>query len=270
MNKKRDDLQKAKKSRSTKKAHSEEELYDAASYLPEEFRDRLESYFISSPGTFVWKLQNFAKYVPRQSLARFLLKTEMFKRVLDLQGSIIECGVLAGGGLMVWAELSAIFEPLNYQRRIIGFDTFSGFTELSPEDKTGQSPFLYSGALALDSYNDILESIKLYDMNRFLGGIEKVFLVKGDMKKTVPKYLEQNPETIVSLMYLDVDVFEPTKIALEHFVPRMPKGAIIAFDELNDRGYPGETLAVLKTIGIRNLRIHRFYYDTKISYAVLE
>src|SRR4030042_1561460 len=158
MNKKRDDLQKAKKSRSTKKAHTEEEIYDAASYLSKEFRDRLENYFISSPGTFVWKLQNFAKYVPRQSLARFLLKTEMFKRVLDLQGSIVECGVLAGGGLMVWAELSAIFEPLNYQRRIIGFDTFSGFTELSPEDKTGQSSFLYPGALALDSYNDILES----------------------------------------------------------------------------------------------------------------
>jgi hypothetical protein len=90
------------------------------------------------------------------------------------------------------------------------------------------------------------------------------------MKETVPKYLKQNPETIVSLMYLDVDVFEPTKIALEYFVPRMPKGAIIAFDELNDRGWPGETLAVLETIGIRNLRIQRFYYDTKISYAVLE
>jgi len=247
-----------------------DKIYDEASSLPKEFREQLEKYFVNSSGTFVWKLQNFAKYVPRQSLTRFLVKTEMFKKVIDLQGSIVECGVLAGGGLMVWSQLSAIFEPLNYQRKIIGFDTFAGFAELSPEDKSGDSHLLYKGALALDSYDDILESIRLYDMNRFLNSIQKVFLVKGDIKKTVPKYLKDNPETIVSLLYLDVDVFEPTKIAIENFVPRMPKGSVIVFDELNDRAWAGETIAVLKTIGVRNLRIQRFYYDTKISYAVLE
>ena len=250
--------------------HSEGEFYDAALSLPAEFRERLEDYFLNSPGTVSWKLQNFAKYVPRQTLSRFLLRAEMFKRVLDIQGSIIECGVLGGGGLMMWAQLSATFEPLNNQRRIIGFDTFDGFAEISPEDRSGDSPFLYPGGLALDSYGDILESVKLYDANRFMGDMEKVFLVKGDMKHTVPDYLEKNPETIVSLMYLDVDVYEPTKVALEHFVPRMPKGAVIAFDELNNRGWPGETLAVLKTIGVRDLRVQRFYYDTKASYAVLE
>jgi len=248
----------------------EEEIYNDASFLPQEFRESLEKYFINSPGTFVWKLQNFAKYVPRQSLTRFIVKLEMFKKVLGLQGSIVECGVLAGGGLMVWVQLSAIFEHLNYQRKIIGFDTFGGFAKMSPEDKTGTSHLLHQGALAMDSYDDILESARLYDMNRFLGDIPKVFLVKGDIKKTVPKYLKDNPETIISLLYLDVDVYEPTKVALEYFVPRMPKGSIIAFDELNDRGWAGETVAVLKTIGVRDLRIQRFYYDTKISYAVLE
>lgn len=246
------------------------DLYDSAAYLPKEFREKLEAYFVNSPGTFVWKLQNFTKYVPRQALTRMLVKYEMFRRVLPLQGSVVECGVLAGGGLMVWAQLSAIFEPLNYQRRIIGFDTFSGFAGIAPEDATGESAIAYPGGLALDSYNDILESIKLYNANRFMGSMEKVFLVKGNIKKTVPEYLQKHPETIVSLIYLDADVFEPTKVALEHFIPRMPKGSVIAFDELNDRAFPGETLAVLNTIGVRNLRIERFYYDTKISYAVLE
>ena len=247
-----------------------QDLYDLAAHLPKEFREKLEAYFVNSPGTFVWKLQNFAKYVPRQALTRLLVKHEMFRRVLPLQGSIVECGVLAGGGLMVWAQLSAIFEPLNYQRRVIGFDTFAGFAGITPEDATGDSTVAYPGGLALDSYNDIQEAIKLYDANRFMGSMEKVLLVKGDIKTTVPDYLERYPETIVSLLYLDVDVFEPTKVALEHFVPRMPKGSVIAFDELNDRGWPGETIAVLETVGIRNLRIERFYYDTKVSYAVLE
>jgi hypothetical protein len=194
----------------------------------------------------------------------------MFKRIVNLQGSVVECGVLAGGGLMVWAQLSAIFEPLNYQRRIIGFDTFEGFSDLNAKDATGISVASHKGGLALDSYGDIQKAIAVYDANRQMGTTQKVFLVRGDLTKTAPQYLDQNPETVISLLYLDVDVYEPTKAALEHFLPRMPKGSIIAFDELNDRGFPGETLAVLETVGLRNLRIERFYYDTKISYAVLE
>jgi len=72
------------------------------------------------------------------------------------------------------------------------------------------------------------------------------------------------------LVYLDVRVFEPTKVAIENFIPRMPKGSIIAFDELNSKNWPGETIAVLETIGIRNLRIERSIFDTMPSFAVLE
>jgi len=87
--------------------------------------------------------------------------------------------------------------------------------------------------------------------------------------ETCDKYLNDNPQTIVSLLYLDFDVFEPTKIAIELLRPRMPKGAIIVFDELNADTFPGETLAVLKTIGVKDLRIQRFPFDSWISYVVL-
>ena len=171
---------------------------------------------------------------------------------------------------MTFAQLSAILEPLNFQRKIIGFDTFSGFTDLSQEDETGRSEFSRKGGFLVDSYEDILECISLYDANRFLSHISKVYLVKGDIKQTVPKYLEDNPHTVVSLLYLDVDVFEPTKVALEYLVRRIPKGGIIAFDELNCDRWPGETIAVLETIGVHNLRIERFPFATFISFAVLE
>lgn len=75
---------------------------------------------------------------------------------------------------------------------------------------------------------------------------------------------------VVSLLYLDVDLFEPTKVAIEHLVPRMPKGAIVAFDELNADMWPRETLALLETIGVKNLRIQRFPFDTFVSFAVIE
>jgi len=250
--------------------HTDEDIYNAALALPESYRSDLRNYFSKSPGPTDWKLQEFTKFVPRQALSRFLLKTEMFKQVLNIQGSIVECGVLGGSGLMTWVQLSAIFEPLNHQRKIIGFDTFTGFAGVSPEDTAGDMNWTYTGALALDSYDDLLECIRIYDTNRFLSGIPKVFLVKGDMKETVPLYLKNNPATIVSLIYLDVDLYEPTKMALEYFIPRMPRGAIIAFDELNTDVYPGETIAVLDTIGVRDFKIQRFTYDTKISYAVLD
>jgi len=235
-----------------------------------EYRINLETYFKNSEGTNVEKLQNFTKYVPRQTLTRFISKYEIFKKVLTIQGSIIECGVYLGGGLMTFAQLSAILEPVNNQRKIIGFDTFSGFEAFSKEDKKGKSIHARKGGLAVDAYEDLKQCISLYDSNRFLSHIPKVFLAKGDIKATLPKYLDDNPQTVVSLLYLDVDVFEPTKVAIEHLVPRMPKGAIIAFDELNSDKWSGETLAVLKTIGIKNLRIQRFPFDSFISFAIIE
>src|SRR5262245_59502817 len=63
-------------------------------------RQSLEAYFNESPGSVVEKLDNFGKYVPRQSLARFMARYEIFKLIKDVQGSIVECGVLFGGGLM--------------------------------------------------------------------------------------------------------------------------------------------------------------------------
>ncbi|MFH1617154.1 MAG: TylF/MycF/NovP-related O-methyltransferase [Candidatus Margulisiibacteriota bacterium] len=234
------------------------------------YRVALEEYIKNSMGSNVDKMQNFSKYVPRQLLTRFISKYELFKKVLHVQGSIVECGVFLGGGLMTWAQLSAIFEPVNHQRKIIGFDTFSGFEELSEEDKTGKSLFSQKGGLAADSYEDLKKCIKIYDANRFINHIEKVKLVKGDVKVSMPKYLQDNLHTVVSLLYLDFDVFEPTKVAIENLLPRMPKGAIIAFDELNVDGWPGEVLAVLKTIGINNLRIQRFPFDSLLSYAVIE
>jgi len=64
-------------------------------------------------------------------------------------------------------------------------------------------------------------------------------------------------------------LYEPTKAALKHFLPRMPKGAVIAFDELNQKQWPGETLAVLEEVGINNIRIQRVPYTPSLSYAIL-
>ncbi|MCK6467023.1 MAG: TylF/MycF family methyltransferase [Candidatus Brocadia sinica] len=230
----------------------------------------MEDYFSNSIGSNVEKLQNFTKYVPTQDLRKFFCRYELFRKILHVHGSIVECGVLYGGGLMAWAQLSEIFEPLNHLRNIIGFDTFAGFVSFSEMDKTGTAFQGKNGGLAIDTYDDLLNSIALYNKNRFLNHIEKVKLVKGDVAESLPTYLKTNPHLVVSLLYLDFDIYEPTVVALKHLIPRIPKGGIIAFDELNHEVWPGETIAVMQEIGLNKLRIERFPFGSTMSYAVIE
>jgi hypothetical protein len=240
----------------------------------EQYYSEIQKFFAESDGDTLGKLRNFSKFVPRQNLALFLAKNEIFKHLLDVHGHIVECGVFMGGGLLTWAQLSAIYEPYNHVRRIVGFDTFAGFPSLAEQDKPKQGAevdFAKVGGLAVAGIEaDIKRAAELYDLNRPIGHVPRIELVKGDASKTIPAYVEENRHLVVALLYLDFDLYEPTVAALKALLPRMPKGAIIAFDELNQKQWPGETLAVLGTIGIKNLRIKRFPFTPQISYAVLE
>jgi hypothetical protein len=231
---------------------------------------RMEQCIAESPFSNLERLQNFSLYTPRQDLTNFLVRYEIFKRVLAVQGSIIECGVLRGGGLMAWAQFSAIFEPTNHQRRVVGFDTFSGFPKLAKQDRTSESEQARRGGLAVDSYDHLQQCVELFDRNRFVGHVPKVELVRGDAAQTIPQYLKENPQLIVSLLYLDFDIYEPTLTALKHFVPRMPKGAVIAFDELNLKDWRGESIAVLEALNLREYRIERCSFGSVVSFAQIE
>ncbi len=234
-----------------------------------EYKDLLVNHFGEANGMVINKLNNFACYVPTQEQRKFLVRYELFKKILDVHGSIIECGVQFGGGLMTFANLSEIFEPINHTRRIIGFDTFAGFPSLSKEDELDKAEQSRVGGLCCDSYNDLQRTIQLFDSNRFLKHIQKVELVKGDVEQTLPKYLDRNPQLVVSLLWLDFDIYKPTKIALTLLLDRIPKGGVIAFDELNHGLWAGETIAVREVLGINNLRIKRFPFGGTLSYAVI-
>lgn len=225
--------------------------------------------FANSPDPLTKKLESFPKYIRRQDLSRLLARYELFTRILEVKGSIIECGVEYGAGLMTWANLSAALEPVNFSRRIYGLDTFEGFPSISQQD-VGASADPKVGQLKADSYDELTALIETYDKNRFLGHMPKVELVKGDAVKTIPALIDANRQLVVSLLYLDFDLYEPTRVALEHFMPRMPKGAVLAFDELDSNMYPGETQAALETVGLNNLRLQRFQFEPEISFAVME
>lgn len=233
--------------------------------------ERVEGVFERSAGGFAEKVDAFPKFASRQAIAKFLARDEIFKRTLGVNGSVVECGVLHGGGLLTFAKLSSIYEPVNHVRKVIGFDTFAGFPSVSTADSaSGASEHLTRGGLTGSSREDVEEAVALYDANRPLSHIPKIELVEGDLTETAPRYVAENPHLVVSLLYLDVDLYEPTKVALETFVPRMPRGAVVAFDELNAKIFPGETQAVDEVIGLGSLRIERFPFDSYVSFAVLD
>ena len=226
--------------------------------------------FDSNPAEWEQKMENFPKYVRRQNLTRFLVLYEIFKKILGVKGSIIECGVNQGYGILSWAKLSAILEPVNLTRRVYGFDTFEGFPDISDKDRSSSSNHVKKGDLNANSYEEILELANINDSTRFLGHVPKVELIKGDATKTIPKFIEEKPHLLVSLLFLDFDLYDPTKPALENFFPRMPKGSIIAFDELDNPLWPGETQAMIEFCGKNKLSIKRLPYDPYIGYAIVE
>ena len=224
---------------------------------------------MTSPLPANQRLEAFPKYVRRQSMTRLFSLYELYRRVLLVKGSVVECGVFRGFGLFAFAHMSAILEPVNLTRRIYGFDTFEGFPTVSAADMSSQlTP--ETGMLSASVYDELEQAIKIHDSNRYLGHISKVQLVRGDAVKTIPRFVVDNPHLVVSLLYLDFDLYEPTRVAIEQFLPRMPKGAIIAFDELDNPIWPGETLAALDTVGLNKLRIQRFEFDPYMGYAVVE
>ncbi len=213
-----------------------------------QWRADLDAYYKASSGSDYDKLATFARYVPRQALTRVLARYEVFKLALPVPGIVVEAGVLLGQGLFTWAQLSAIFEPLNHAARIVGFDLFQ---EPSVVDQ------LRAGAA-------------LYDRNRWVGHIERIHVVAGDLRQTASAYLDENPHTVVRLLNLDCNTYEATAAAIDAFHPRMPKGAVIVFDEINAPTCPGETVAVMEKIGLGDLTIRRHPWDSYLSWAVIE
>lgn len=231
--------------------------------------DNLCNAYTESSLPIAQRLQTFPRHVRRQDIARFLAKHELFRQALPVNGSIVECGVFAGGGLFGWHHFSAIYEPYNHTRRIIGFDTFDGFVGIEPKDLTeGGSQHSHSGAFRTSRTikQELTHLASIHDLNRPLGHIPKIELVGGDACQTIPKYVADHPSLLVSLLYLDFDLYAPTKVALEALLPRIPRGGVIAFDELNCPEFAGETNALLESLDLRQVELRRLPIDPYISW----
>jgi len=202
----------------------------------------------------------------RQKIAAMLTRIDLYRKILNVQGSIVECGVHKGSSLMLYYHLSSIVEPYVWTRKVIGFDTFEGFRSISEKDPSSLSTEDFS-----DTSYEILDNMgKLSDLNRSVSHIAKLDVVKGDAVLTIPEYVENHPELIIALLYIDFDIYEPTKTAIEHLLPLVPKGGIVVFDELNAEKWAGETKAFKELLNLQQISLKRFSFDPMASYFQVE
>ena len=215
-------------------------------------------------------LSNVGLFLESKNLARLLFMDFLYRQMITVQGVIMEFGVRWGQNLALFSALRGIYEPFNRHRKIIGFDTFTGFPSIHEND--GQSSMMVNGQLAVSPhYEESLRRIlNLHESLNPLSHITKYELCVGDVVEELPEYLSRCPETIVGMAYFDLDLYEPTVKCLELLRPRMTKGTILGFDELNDPDSPGETLALMKVFGLNHLRIQRFPFASRVSYVVYE
>lgn len=203
----------------------------------------------------------------RVSVQTLVSRYELYKMILNVPGDIVECGVYQGNSFLWMAHLSVILEPYAINRRFVGFDTFEGFASI---DETKDPTDISAKNFSDTSYEVISESLRALDLVRPVNRIKRFELVKGDIVETVPQYLKDNPGFTCSLLILDTDLYKPTLVALQNFIPHMPKGAIVVFDEFNYENFRGETIALKEFGELGKFRMKRFGYDSCMAYFEIE
>ena len=205
-------------------------------------------------------------YLTRQQVTTYFTRFELFKLTQEssIKGSFVECGTNHGNSMMMYYHFLSIFEPYALNKKIIVFDTFAGFPSIHKKDSTGKV-----GDLKTRGQDYLQNVINTHDSNRAVSHIPKVELIKGDAVKTIPKYVKENPQLIISFLYLDFDLYEPTKAALKYLLPLVPKGGLVGFDELASKRWPGETSAAKEFLSLNKTKIKTFQYDPNVSYFIV-
>jgi len=206
-------------------------------------------------------------YLSRQELSRMLVLSDIYRdHVLTTNGILIELGTCYGRTAALLLNLRSIFEPYNFTRRLVVFDTFEGLRGTSQID--GSNRLAVDGAYSAGvGYEDYLRQVLSYHESEApIAHISKFEIVKGDASETLPAYLKAHPETVISLVYFDFDIYKPTRDALIAIKPHLTRTSVLVFDQINCPEFPGETIAVNEVLGLNNCLLRRSPLTPWLSY----
>jgi len=183
----------------------------------------------------------------KQNATKLIYFYELMKMIRNLEGDIVECGVGWGRSLFYFSLVSEI---LGQDKHIYGFDSFQGFPEPTDEDHAK----LYG--IKKGRYKTQEENVLNYLLNCGINQktIEnKITLIKGFFSDTLSKYSGNK----ISLLHLDVDLYQSYKETLSFFYPKVVTGGIIAFDEYQSAKFVGAKKAIDEFFSDKNKKINK-------------
>jgi len=157
---------------------------------------------------------------------KMMKRTELYLNVKDIVGDILEFGVFKGASVALWSKLINMYEP-NSITKVIGFDFFN------PEQVVGELDGINKAMMA-----DVVNRVEKNDLS--LEGVQEklsVFdssrykLIQGDAVSTSSTFVNNNPGLKIKLLYMDLDVGEPTYKILVKLWNNVSINGIIVFDE---------------------------------------
>lgn len=187
-------------------------------------------------------------------IGKLLLRYKFYNLTSHLPGDIVEVGVYKGSGITTWLKFLKLFSP-HTNKKVIGFDFFS------PNDTFDYTKNIDCGT----ELNDVINRVKLDELslenvknNIINSGINpsQLFLVKGNVNETSKKFVDENPGFRISILYLDLDLAEPTYYSLINFWDRIVPGGYIIFDEYEHHKFN-------EAVGV-----DRFLKEKNIEYSI--
>ncbi|MEA3642700.1 MAG: TylF/MycF/NovP-related O-methyltransferase [Lamprobacter sp.] len=224
-----------------------------------ELDELLDAYNISK----VEILKHYLAFIQRRDMPRLLAHYEIFKLVQHLPGSICEIGVYYGSGLFTWAHFLESFCTGDRVRKVYGFDDFSGYSRFTKEDGISKQ-FIEDKNHALKSNSEFLIKLNnLHNSDNLLKGVERSVIIPGDIKETVPKFVNENNGLRLCLLYLDANLYEPTKTAIEYLYPLVVPGGVVAFNGYGQTPWSGESQAIEELFSTFNYfpKLKRFSFS---------
>lgn len=209
------------------------------------FSDQIEDPFVHE--------NNFYKTCDNSRIGKFIAHYELYKKVQDLPGAIVECGVFKGISLLRFATFRKLLGNC-FNQPIFAFDTYGDFPETEFEaDKDLRQQFITSAGAVSSTQRELYELLQKKHL------AENITLIAGDICSTVPEFAAHNKNLKISLLNIDVDIYEPSVIILQHLYPMVAKGGVILLDDYQK--FPGETKAVNDYFINRNVKIESFPYS---------
>lgn len=203
-------------------------------------------------------LTHWPVYTKRILLTRFLAHYELFKKTMDLPGSIVELGVSRGVSFFTFHKFLEIFCTCDTSKKVYGFDSFEGLQDFSTEDGCTANETLSdkrAGGWSAERVEDeIFALCSLFNADNILAR-ERSRLIKGRLQDTLDAFLNETPGLRISLLHFDLDLYAPTKYALERLWDLVVPGGVVVFDEYALPPWGGEATAFDEFCRERAIRV---------------